>query len=76
LEKFLDIENTPVNLEELWQSTKPIKTDEKLEEYLAHVFEWAANPDQWNNSLKDFLHEYEGTYGHKPVLNPQLQFKV
>ncbi|KAG9185837.1 hypothetical protein G6011_07168 [Alternaria panax] len=52
------------------------KLDEKLEEYLAHVFEWAANPDQWNDFLKGFLDEYEGAYGHKPILNPQVQFKV
>jgi len=76
LEKFLNIEKTTVNLEELWQSTKPIKTNENLEEYLSHVFEWGANPDQWNHFLKGFLDEYEGMHGHKPILNPQLQFKV
>lgn len=75
LEKFLGVERTPISLEEIWKTTKPIDENITLEAYFEHTFEWAANPDQWNNILKPFMAEYKGIYGHEPVLNPQLQFK-
>ncbi|KAF2489454.1 putative glutamyl-tRNA amidotransferase subunit A [Lophium mytilinum] len=75
LEKFLDVERTPVDLGKLWKESNPAETDESLEDYLNHVFEWVANPDQWTHFLKGFIEEYESSYGHKPYLNPQLQFK-
>jgi hypothetical protein len=75
LEKFLGVERMPISLEEIWKTTKPIDENITLEAYFEHTFEWAANPDQWNNIFKPFMAEYKGIYGHEPVLNPQLQFK-
>jgi hypothetical protein len=75
LENFLGVERTSISPEEIWRATKPIKENITLEAYFEHVFEWAANPDQWNNVLKPFLAEYKEVYGYEPVLNPQLQFK-
>ncbi|KAF2642198.1 hypothetical protein P280DRAFT_396785 [Massarina eburnea CBS 473.64] len=75
MERYLGVERTSINLGELWKKTNPVGTDECLEDYLEHVFEWVANPDQWTTFLKDFLEEYEAYYGHSPALNPQLQFK-
>ena len=75
LENFLGVERTPISLEEIWKTTKPIKENITLEAYFEHVFGWAANPDQWNNFLKLFITDYKEVYGHEAVLNPQLQFK-
>ena len=49
---------------------------ESLSEYFEHIFEWAANPDQWTGLFRDFLPEYEASFGKPPVLNPQIRFKV
>lgn len=39
LENFLGVERTPVSLEEIWKTTKPIKENITLEAYFEHVFE-------------------------------------
>jgi len=71
LEVFLGFKRTSINLEEIWQKTKPVQTDLSLGDYFEHVFEWAANPDQWRNLLKPFLDEYENTPGQAPYLPPR-----
>ncbi|KAJ4305605.1 hypothetical protein N0V90_001136 [Kalmusia sp. IMI 367209] len=75
LELFLGIQRTPIDLEQIWQKTNPLDINQKLKDFVEHVFEWVANPDQWNGFFQGFLSEYENTYHHRPVLNPQLQFK-
>jgi hypothetical protein len=75
LEAYIGVKKTPINLENLWQETNSVQTDESLEDYFEHVFEWVANPDQWTGFFKAFNQEYEETFGHQPVLNPQLRFK-
>lgn len=75
LEAFLGIERTRISLEKLWKETKPVEDDVTLKIYFEHVFEWAANPDQWNYFLKPFIANYKEAYHREPVLNPQVQFK-
>ncbi|KAK3941866.1 putative amidotransferase subunit A [Diplogelasinospora grovesii] len=76
LEKHLGLKRTEISLEEIWQQHRPEGVTESLSEYLEHIFEWAANPDQWTGLFRDFLPEYEARFGKPPVLNPQVRFKV
>jgi hypothetical protein len=75
LERFLDIERTTVNLGELWLRTIPEGVNTPVEEYFSHVFDWAANPDQWTGFFKDFVERYEAEHGRPPALNPQWRYK-
>ncbi|EFX03136.1 glutamyl-tRNA amidotransferase subunit [Grosmannia clavigera kw1407] len=75
LETFLGIVRSTIDLGTLWLETNPEGVDTPLDEYFAHVFDWAANPDQWSGFLKDFVESYEAKEGKLPVLNPQLRFK-
>ncbi|KAK3377120.1 putative glutamyl-tRNA amidotransferase subunit A [Lasiosphaeria ovina] len=76
LEAFLNVNRTAINLESAWQKHRPDGVSESLSEYFEHVFEWAANPDQWAGLFNSFLPDYEAKFGKPPVLNPQLRFKV
>ncbi|KAJ5698616.1 hypothetical protein N7462_000621 [Penicillium macrosclerotiorum] len=46
LEKYLGIERTPVSLEELWNATKPIKSEIALQDYMADLMKWNEGNDQ------------------------------
>ncbi|KAK4671659.1 hypothetical protein QC764_0097500 [Podospora pseudoanserina] len=76
IESFLGMSRTEISLEKTWQQHRPSNITESLSDYMKHVFEWGANPDQWTGHFKDFLPEYEERFGKPPVLNPQLRFKV
>ncbi|KAE8143694.1 amidase signature domain-containing protein [Aspergillus pseudotamarii] len=75
LERYLGVQRIRINLDEIWESTKPIPENTTLEKYFEHDFEWAANPSQWKDFLSPFITEYKNTDGWDPALNPQLQFK-
>jgi len=75
LESYLNLKRTRISLEETWQKTKLVEIDLSLAEYFEHVFEWAANPDQWTGFIKEFVKDYKTKSGRAAVLNPQLQFK-
>lgn len=75
MEKYLGVKRTPIDLEKTWRETNPVHSEKSLSKYLDNIFEWVANPDQWNGFFKKFLSEYEAVYGERPVVNPQLQFK-
>jgi hypothetical protein len=70
LEKYLGVERTAISLEETWEQHRPEGVTDSLSEYFEHIFEWAANPDQWTGFFRDFLPEYEARFGKPPVLNP------
>jgi len=72
----LGVKRTPISLRDTWAQHRPAQTTETFEEYFAHVFEWAANPDQWTGLLRGVLSDYESRFGKLPVLNPQLRFKI
>lgn len=76
LESHLEIKRTNICLEGTWQEHRPDGVTESFTEYFEHIFEWAANPDQWTGLLQDFLGEYETQFGKPPILNPQIRFKV
>jgi hypothetical protein len=76
LESFLGIKRTLVNFEDIWAKTRPEGEYKTLEQHFNQVFEWGANPDQWNYFLKDFLEDYQAKFGKPPVLNPQIRFKT
>ncbi|KAK0609894.1 amidase signature domain-containing protein [Bombardia bombarda] len=76
LERFLGVTRTEISLEDTWAEHRPEGVTESLSEYFEHIFEWAANPDQWTGLFRDFLSDYESKFGKPPVLNPQLRFKV
>ncbi|KAL1841076.1 hypothetical protein VTJ49DRAFT_7407 [Mycothermus thermophilus] len=75
LEEYLGIKRTKLSLEDSWREHRPSGITESLTEYLEHAFEWAANPDQWTGTFRDFLPEFEARFGKPPVLNPQVRFK-
>ncbi|KAL8647564.1 MAG: hypothetical protein Q9226_006377 [Calogaya cf. arnoldii] len=75
LELHLGIQRTRISLEETWQKTKVVETDLALAEYFEHVFEWAANRDQWSSFMEKFFEDYQSKFGRAAVVNPQLQFK-
>ncbi len=70
------MKRTRLSLEETWQQHRPEGVTESLSDYFEHVFEWAANPDQWTGLSWDFLADYEARFGKPPVLNPQIRFRV
>ena len=75
LEDFLGIKRTLINFEDLWSQTRPDDINSTLNDFVEHVFEWAANPDQWNGFFRGFVEEFDSRMGKPPVLNPQLRFK-
>lgn len=75
VETYLNVSKTEINLADTWKKSNPEGSDEPLDEYFKHVFEWSANPDQWGGFLKGFLQEYREKFGREAVLHPQLRFK-
>ncbi|CAH0020772.1 unnamed protein product [Clonostachys rhizophaga] len=76
VEDFLEVTCTRISLADLWNESRPADTDESIDQYLNHAFEWSANRDQWLGLLKPFLQDYTDKMGKPPVLNPQVRFKV
>lgn len=75
IERYLGVSKTEMNLADSWKKSNSENTSETLEDYFKHVFEWSANPDQWNGFLKGFLEDYHEQYGKNAILHPQLRFK-
>ncbi|KAK2747761.1 hypothetical protein FQN57_001791 [Myotisia sp. PD_48] len=75
LEQYTGVQRTRINLEDIWQKTKPVSDNITLAEYFEHVFEWAANPPQWRDVINPFIAMYNDYFQQDPYLNPQLQFK-
>lgn len=76
MEDFLGVKRTRISLADLWNESRPGDTDETIDQYLNHAFEWSANRDQWLGLLKPFIQDYTDKMGNPPVLNPQVRFKV
>ncbi|CAH0051726.1 unnamed protein product [Clonostachys solani] len=76
VEDFLGVKRTRISLADLWNESRPADTDETIDQYLNHAFEWSANRDQWLGLLKPFIQDYTDKMGKPPVLNPQVRFKV
>ncbi len=75
-ESYLGVKREEISLEKTWQQHRPAGVTESVDEYFEHIFEWAANPDQWTGLFRDFLSEYQARFGKPPVLNPQVRFEV
>lgn len=70
------MKRTRISLADLWNESRPADTDETIDQYLQHAFEWSANRDQWLGLLKPFIQDYPDKMSKPPILNPQVRFKV
>lgn len=72
----MGVKRTRINLADTWANFHPEGTDESISKYMYNAFDWSANRDQWHGLLKPFIEEYTTKFGKRPVLNPQVRFKV